>query len=245
MELREPQSDRWRRVIMASIAFIVAIAAASLYLRMSERRGAPGCAQAYAAARTAADTALVDVQRADAEGGRRAALVAVRRRAASAVSRGGSPSADPAIERVGPPSTHGMVYQSTPSVTPESNRPRMWGCWSRAAMAISRWKRSAPSAGAISGASPSARRGGRLEILGEIDGRHAPAPELMLEVVAIGQGVLETLELVHVSAPRGAGNSYFAGAWGVSRTPRGEVRLSGNPIRRSTLWKRGSWRTGT
>jgi hypothetical protein len=61
----------------------------------------------------------------------------------------------------------------------------------------------------------------------------------------VGQGVLEMLELVHVSAPRGAGNSYFAEAWGVGRTPRGELRLSGNPIRRSSLRNRGSWRTGS
>ena len=41
------------------------------------------------------------------------------------------------------------------------------------------------------------------------------------------------------------GYSYFAGAWGVGPTPRGELRLSGNPIRRSTLRNRGSWRTGS
>jgi hypothetical protein len=86
---------------------------------------------------------------------------------------------------------------------------------------------------------------GVLEILGEIDGGHAPAPELMLEAVVIGQGVLETLEQVHVLAPRSAGNSYFTGAWGVGPTPRGALRLSGNPIRRSTLKNRGSWRTGS
>ena len=112
-------------------------------------------------------------------------------------------------------------------------------------MALSRWKRSAPSAPDLGAHHLQRDAPVVLEILGEIDSGHAPAPELTLEAVAIGQGVLETLKLVHVSAPRGAGNSYFAGAWGVGPTPLGELRLSGNPIRRSSLRNRGSWRTGS
>ena len=69
-------------------------------------------------------------------------------------------------------------------------------------MAISRWKRSAPSRDL--GAEHFQRNATAvLEILGEIDGGHAPAPELMLEAVVIGQGVLETLEQVHDLAPSG------------------------------------------
>ena len=70
MELREPVSDRWRRWSIVAIALAVGIVTAWVYLRMSERRGAAGCIQAYAAARTAADSALVDVQAPDAASGR-------------------------------------------------------------------------------------------------------------------------------------------------------------------------------
>jgi hypothetical protein len=70
MELREPRSDRWRRLLAVVIGVIVAIAAASFLLRIAERRGAPSCAEAYAAARTAADTALVDAQGTGAATGR-------------------------------------------------------------------------------------------------------------------------------------------------------------------------------
>jgi hypothetical protein len=48
-----------------------------LYMRMSERRGVPTCVQAYALAATAADTARVDLQRADPEPGRLEAAYAV------------------------------------------------------------------------------------------------------------------------------------------------------------------------
>jgi len=70
LELREPRSDRIHRYLSVALALIVAVVAAVLYMRMSERRGAPNCSQAYAAARTAADTALVDAQAADPEPGR-------------------------------------------------------------------------------------------------------------------------------------------------------------------------------
>jgi hypothetical protein len=63
VELREPQTDRMQRVLAVAVTLIVAIAVMALYLRMSERRGAPACVEAYAAARTAAETAFVDVQR--------------------------------------------------------------------------------------------------------------------------------------------------------------------------------------
>jgi hypothetical protein len=70
VELREPWSDRVRRVALAAIALIAVAVAATLYLRVSEARGAPTCARAYAEARTAADTALIDTQKADPEPGR-------------------------------------------------------------------------------------------------------------------------------------------------------------------------------
>jgi hypothetical protein len=70
MELREPRSERVRRVLGVGIALLLAVVGAVIYLRMSEARGAPGCAQAYAGAKTSADTALVDAQKADPEPGR-------------------------------------------------------------------------------------------------------------------------------------------------------------------------------
>jgi hypothetical protein len=70
LELREARSDRIRRYLSVGFALILAAAAAVLYMRMSERRGAPNCAQAYARARSAADTASVDAQAADPEPGR-------------------------------------------------------------------------------------------------------------------------------------------------------------------------------
>jgi len=70
LELREPRFDRLRRYLGVGLALILAAAAAVLYMRMSERRGAPNCAQAYATARSAADTILVDAQAADPEPGR-------------------------------------------------------------------------------------------------------------------------------------------------------------------------------
>jgi len=69
MELRDPLSDRLRRWAVVAGALVVGLITIWVYLRMSERRGAYGCVQAYAAARTAADSALVDVQRPDAAAG--------------------------------------------------------------------------------------------------------------------------------------------------------------------------------
>ena len=70
MELREPRFDRLRRFLIAAVALVAAAAAVAVYLRMSERRAAPYCTRAYAAARSAADTALVDLRRATEAGGR-------------------------------------------------------------------------------------------------------------------------------------------------------------------------------
>jgi hypothetical protein len=70
VELRESRSERARRLLGIGIALLVAVAVGFLYLRLSERRGAPGCVQAYAAARTAADSALVDAQSSGAATGR-------------------------------------------------------------------------------------------------------------------------------------------------------------------------------
>jgi hypothetical protein len=70
MELREPRFERVRRTVGIGIALLLAVAVAMLYLRMSEARGAPGCVQAYAGARTSADSASIDAQKADPEPGR-------------------------------------------------------------------------------------------------------------------------------------------------------------------------------
>jgi len=77
LELREARSDRMRRYLGIGFALILAAPAAVLYMRMSEARGGPSCAQAYAAAGTAADTAIVDAQAADPEPGRLEAAYAV------------------------------------------------------------------------------------------------------------------------------------------------------------------------
>jgi hypothetical protein len=70
MELREPRGERLRRYIAGGLVLAFAIAVGLLYLYLSERRGAPGCVKAYATARTAADTALVDGQPSGAAKGR-------------------------------------------------------------------------------------------------------------------------------------------------------------------------------
>jgi hypothetical protein len=62
VELRRSWTERpWRFVAIAA-AIVAAIALWALYLRMADVRGASVCRQAYAAARTAADSALVDAQ---------------------------------------------------------------------------------------------------------------------------------------------------------------------------------------
>ena len=70
MELREPKSDRVRRLAVVGVAVLVAVALGFVYLRISEWRRAPSCAAAYATASTANDTALVDAQRSGATMGR-------------------------------------------------------------------------------------------------------------------------------------------------------------------------------
>jgi len=70
MELRDPLSDRLRRWAVVVLALVVGLATMWVYLRMSDRRGLDGCVEAYGAARDAADSALVDVQRSDAATGR-------------------------------------------------------------------------------------------------------------------------------------------------------------------------------
>ena len=70
MELRDPLADRVRRWVLVVIGLVLAAAFAALYLRISEQRGASGCANLYAAAQTAADTALADLQRPDVATGR-------------------------------------------------------------------------------------------------------------------------------------------------------------------------------
>jgi hypothetical protein len=70
MELRVPLGDRLRRVAFVAAAIVLGVAMAALLLRIGEARGTSGCAQAYAAARTGADSAIVDVQASGAAKGR-------------------------------------------------------------------------------------------------------------------------------------------------------------------------------
>jgi hypothetical protein len=70
MELREPKSERVRRFLGLGIALVVSVAVGFLYLYLSERRGIPSCVEAYAAARSAAESALVDAQPSGAAMGR-------------------------------------------------------------------------------------------------------------------------------------------------------------------------------
>ena len=96
-----------------------------------------------------------------------------------------------------------MVNQSRPAASPESWTVRMWGCCSRAASRISRWKRSGP------------RRGGELgeehlegdravvpEVVGQVDHGHPAAPELALEGVAVRQGVAQAFRHPHGGSRR-------------------------------------------
>lgn len=62
MELRQPWTERPRRLLAIAVALVAAIALLALYLRMADVRGTELCKRAYAAARTTADSALVDVQ---------------------------------------------------------------------------------------------------------------------------------------------------------------------------------------
>ena len=61
-----------------------------------------------------------------------------------------------------------------------------------------------------------------LEIVGEVDGRHAAAPELALEGVAVGEGSGEAGELI------GVGHVPRYGGWRGSQTgPEGEDNALG------------------
>ena len=101
------------------------------------------------------------------------------------------------------PSTNGMVNQSWPAASPESWTVRMWGCWSRAAKRISRWKRSGPSVAASSGRSTLSATGPVVpEVVREVDGGHAAAAELALEGVAVGEGVAQAVRHSHGGLPR-------------------------------------------
>ena len=62
----------------------------------------------------------------------------------------------------------------------------MCGCWRRAARRISRWNRSAPSAGGDLGVEDLERdRPVVAQVAGEVDSGHAAAAELALDEVAI------------------------------------------------------------
>ena len=77
----------------------------------------------------------------------------------------------------------------------------MWGCWSRAASWISRWKRSGPSVRGQLGMQHLERdRAVVPEVLGQEDRGHAAAPELALEPVALRQAAGKLL--VQVSHSR-------------------------------------------
>jgi hypothetical protein len=70
MELRERRGERLRRNLGLGLALALAVAVGFLYLYLSERRGAPSCVQAYAAAMSTGDSALVDAQPSGAAKGR-------------------------------------------------------------------------------------------------------------------------------------------------------------------------------
>ena len=87
---------------------------------------------------------------------------------------------------------YGMVNQRCPADSPESSTVMMCGCCRRAASLISRRNRSGPSDAASSGWSTLSATGPVvLQVLGQVDGRHAAAAELALERVPLGQRGLE------------------------------------------------------
>ena len=101
------------------------------------------------------------------------------------------------------PSTNGMVNQSRPPASPESSTVRMWGCWSRAAIRISRWNRSGPSEAAELGVEHLERdRAVVLEVARQEDRRHPAAAELALErVVGAEPGLELGAEVGHHGVP--------------------------------------------
>lgn len=70
IDLRERAGHRLRRYLLVGLGIGIAVAITRLYLHLSERRGVSVCKEAYAAAGTAADSALVDVQASGAFKGR-------------------------------------------------------------------------------------------------------------------------------------------------------------------------------
>ena len=80
----------------------------------------------------------------------------------------------------------------------------MCGCWSRAAVSISRRKRSGPSVARQFGVQH--LEGDRPvvpEVAGEVHGGHAAPPELALEHVAVGQRGAEGLHVRQCGIQRG------------------------------------------
>lgn len=70
MDLREPAGYRLRRYLLFGLGLVIAVVLTRLYLYLSERRGISGCMEAYEAAMTEADSALVDAQPSSAAKGR-------------------------------------------------------------------------------------------------------------------------------------------------------------------------------
>ena len=77
----------------------------------------------------------------------------------------------------------------------------MLGCCRRDAVAISRWNRSAPSAGELGPQDLQRDPAAVLQVLGEVDCSHASPTELALDPVTLGKSSLEALQQVHDSAP--------------------------------------------
>ena len=125
-------------------------------------------------------------RRADLAGDR----AAPRPRAAGARGRAGRGAISP--------STYGIAYQRSPSVSPESNSGRMWGCCRRAASRISRRKRSGPSSGGDLRVQHLERdRPVVPEVVRQVDRGHAAATQLALHRVAVRQGNQTGSEVGH------------------------------------------------
>ena len=90
-----------------------------------------------------------------------------------------------------------MVYQSRPAASPESSTGRMCGWSRRAAIRISRRKRSGPSvAGELGMQHLEGDVAVVLEVVGEVDRGHAAAPELPLDAVTACPRVVAVLPRV-------------------------------------------------
>ncbi len=87
----------------------------------------------------------------------------------------------------------------------------MWGCWSRAAeLDLAKEALGAERAGELGVEDLEGHRPVVAEVLGEVDGGHAAAPELAVEPVAVGQRGAQAVPPVAHAGPQGSGS----GMWG-------------------------------